>query len=154
MSVLFQPVETLAKTASVDELVERVKIATSPSASEAGAEALLCAVAEPSVTVRDALALYFDKLAVEDLRAKSPDQAAKWRLPKERAVENFVALCRNLAMDKIDQSHGRAFYRWRGERLHPADGSTSMKPNSANRDLGNLRKLFGSIGPMEGRRAA
>ncbi|MGB6229436.1 MAG: hypothetical protein WBF53_04845 [Litorimonas sp.] len=152
MGILFQPVETLAANASVVELVEWVKVATGPHAMEAIADAVLGAAPEPIVTVRDALALYFDKLAVNDLRTKSPAQAANWRLPKERAIENFVALCGNLPMNAIDRSHGRAFYEWWGERLHPSDGSKSMKANSANRDLGNPQKLFDNTGPMRARR--
>ena len=150
MGVLFQPVETLAANASVEELVQRVKVATAPHATEAIADAVLGAAPEPTVTVRDALELYFNKLAVNDLRTKSSAQAAKWRLPKERAIENFVALCGNLPMNAIDRSHGCAFYEWWGERLHPSDGSKGMKPNSANRDLGNLRKLYREYWTYEG----
>ena len=87
MSALFQPVETLAAKASVEELVQRVKIATETHATEAISDAVLGAAPEPTVTVRDALALYFDKLVVDDLRIKSPAQVAKWRLPKERAID-------------------------------------------------------------------
>jgi hypothetical protein len=53
-------------------------------------------------------------------------------------------------MNQIDRSHGRAFYEWWGERLNPSDGSKAMRPNSANRDLGNMRKLFREYWTYEG----
>ena len=83
MGVLFQPMETLAKTANIGELVKRVKLVTSPDAPEA--------VAEPRVTVRLALALYFYKLVVDDLRTKSPEQAAKLLIERCRQDYNIPA---------------------------------------------------------------
>lgn len=150
IGVLFKPVDELATNGSVEDIVSRVQIATLKGQSEAIADAVLGAVEEPELTVREALQLYFDKLAVDDLRQKSEAQAAKWRLPKQRAIENFVSICGNLRMTQIDRSHGRAFYEWWGNRLNPADGSKPMKPNSANRDLGNMRKLFREYWTYEG----
>jgi len=88
--------------------------------------------------VRDALELYFAKLAVNDLRRMSETQAAKWRLPKQRAIEHFIFLWGNLRMNQINRSHWRAFYEWWGERLNLSDNSKAMRPNSANRDMGNM----------------
>ena len=53
-------------------------------------------------------------------------------------------------MNQIDRSHGRAFYDWWCERLNPSDGSKAMRPNSANRSLGNMRKLFREYWTYEG----
>ena len=150
IGVLFKPAEELAANATLEDIVNRVQIATQKGQSEVIADAVLGAIEEPELNVRDALELYFDKLAVDDLRRKSDAQAAKWRLPKQRAVENFISLCGNLRMNQIDRSHGRAFYEWWGERLNPSDGSKAMRPNSANRDLGNMRKLFREYWTYEG----
>jgi len=106
MGVLFQLVETLAAKASVEGLFERERVATGPHAAEAIADAVLGAAPEPTETVRDALELFFNKLAVNDLRTKSPAQAAKWRLPKERAIDNFVTLCGKLLINTINRNHG------------------------------------------------
>jgi len=88
---LFKPAEELAANATLEDIVNRVQIATQKGQSEVIADAVLGAVEEPELNVRDALELYFDKLAVDDLRRKSEAQAAKWRLPKQRAIENFIS---------------------------------------------------------------
>jgi len=150
IGVLFKPAEELAANATLEDIVNRVQIATEKSQSEVIADAVLGAVEEPELSVRDALNLYFSKLSVDDLRQKSEAQTAKWRLPKQRAIENFISLCGNLRMNEIDRSHGRAFYDWWGERLNPSDGSKAMRPNTANRDLGNMRKLFREYWTYEG----
>ena len=103
MGVLFQPVEILAAKASVEELVERVKVATGPHATEAIADAVLGATPEPAVTIRDALTLYFDKLAIDELRVKSPAQAAKWRPNQAKLAEGLLAY--DVAMG-LDGGHG------------------------------------------------
>ena len=105
IGVLFKPAEELAANASLEEIVLRVQIATQKGQSKVIADAVLGAIEEPELTVRDALELYFDKLAIDDLRRKSEAQAAKWKLPKKRAIENFISLCGNLRMNQIDRSH-------------------------------------------------
>ncbi len=50
-------------------------------------------------------------------------------------------------MDKITRDHTRKFYQWWDDRIHPKGNSTqasskSYRPNSANRELRNLRKTF------------
>jgi integrase len=150
MGVLFQPVELLAETGSLGEIVSRVRVASKGPCKEEVADAVLGAVKDPGLTIRDGLALYFEKLCVSVIRVKSAEQVAKWRLPKERAVENFVALCGNIMMSEIDRQHAQAFYDWWSKRLDPPTDHRAMKPNSANRDLGNLRKLFREYWSYEG----
>jgi len=84
------------------------------------------------------------------LHGKSAKQKRDWEKIKRRAVNNFIALCGDLEMDKISRKHGRDFYNWWGKRLHPTDGSKPLHPNSANRDIGNLRKLFREYWVYEG----
>jgi len=67
IGVLFKPAEELAANATLEDIVNRVQIATQKGQSEVIADAVLGAVEEPELTVRDALELYFDKLAVDDL---------------------------------------------------------------------------------------
>lgn len=65
-------------------------------------------------------------------------------------MNNFISLCGDLHMDKISRKHGREFYNWWGKRLNPDDGSKALHPNSANRDIGNLRKLYREYWLYEG----
>ena len=146
----FKPIDELLATGNVIDLVERVETVAKAVDPVSEAEVLLGTIEIPKVTIREALELYLTTLSIGERKGKSPDQLRKWRLPKQRAVEHFLSLCGNLPMNEIERSHARQFYEWWGERLSPIDGSKGMKPNSANRDLGNLRKLYRAYWTYQG----
>jgi len=111
--------------------------------TEIDTQAVLGTIEPPKDTIRDAFKLYCDKLSIGETSRKSPEQIVRWKATKTRAVEHFVALCGNLTMDAIARTHGRQFYDWWGERLRPESSEArTYRPNSANRELGNLRQLF------------
>lgn len=150
MGFVFKPAETLAAEANIEEIAERVSAIRKGPALERDASAVLGLTQKPALRISKALDLYFEKLATSAIRKKSPDQIYKWKLPKQRSIARFIELCGDLPMDKINRSHGRAFYDLWAERLAPEDGSVGMKPNSANRELGNLRKLYRDYWTYEG----
>lgn len=147
---IFRPMDELVQSTDVLDIIERIEAVAVSNDKSSSAEALLGVVDIPKVTIREALELYLTKLTIGERKSKSPDQMRKWRLPKQRAVEHFVALCGNLSMDEIERDHARRIYNWWGERLAPSSDQKAMKPNSANRDLGNLRKLFRIYWTYEG----
>lgn len=139
----FIPFPTLLEREPVQALVERVKTLESDDASKLDSDAVLGTIEPPKDTIRDAFKLYCDKLSISETSRKSPEQVVRWKEAKSRAVEHFVALCGNLTMDEITRQHGRNFFDWWGKRLRPDnDKERAYRPNSANRDLGNLRLLF------------
>jgi len=139
----FIPFPKLVESEPVEALVERVRTLESDEASKLDSEAVLGTIEPPKDTIRDAFKLYCDKLSISETSQKSPEQVIRWRETKSRAVEHFVTLCGNLNMDDIARKHGRKFYDWWGERLRPDnEQGRTYRPNSANRDLGNLRLLF------------
>ncbi|MGJ8564172.1 MAG: DUF6538 domain-containing protein [Alphaproteobacteria bacterium] len=146
----FKPIDELLASENVIDLVERVEKVAQADNPVSDAKVLLGTIEIPKVTIREALELYLTTLSIGERKGKSPDQLRKWRLPKQRAIEHFVALCGNLSMDEIERCHARQFYEWWGVRLSPTDSSKGMKPNSANRDLGNLRKLYRSYWTYQG----
>lgn len=143
MGFEFKPMAKLAAFEPVDGLIERINTLDKPDVTELETQAVLGTIGPPKDTIRDAFKLYCDKLSVGETSRKSPEQIVRWKATKARAVDHFVALCGNLNMDEITRKHGRDFYDWWGERLRPgnAEGRT-YRPNSANRELGNLRQLF------------
>jgi len=150
MGFVFTPVERLASDTSLEEISRRTSAINEGGSFEREAEAVLGLTAQPALPISEALKLYFDKLAVSEIRKKSACQIDKWKLPKKRSIERFIELCGDLPMNKIERSHARVFYDFWSERLVPKDGSKGMKPNSANRELGNLRKLFRDYWTYEG----
>lgn len=45
-------------------------------------------------------------------------------------------------MREIDREQARRVYQFWAAKVHPKNGEKPMSGNSANRDLGNLRKLY------------
>ena len=46
--------------------------------------------------------------------------------------------------------HARVFYNWWAERLRPKGNQRALSPSSANRDLGNMPKLYCEYWEFEG----
>jgi len=149
---IYTPVEQLAQTADITDILSRLTDALKVPArdQEEEVEALLGGTALNSLKVSEVFNLYCREIAVGDLHGKSAKQRRDWEKVKRRAVNNFISLCGDLPMDQISRKHGREFYNWWGKRLNPDDGSKGIHPNSANRDIGNLRKLFREYWVYEG----
>ena len=141
MGFVFKPIKALAEESPLEEIAVRTAAIDNGQSFEREAKSVLGLSEQPSLRISEALDLFFDKLAVSQIRKTSPDQIEKWKLPKHRPITRFVELYGDLPSSKIEQSHTRAFYDLWGERLAPKDGAKGMKHNSANREPGNPRKL-------------
>ncbi len=140
---IYTPVDELAQTAALQELIERFALVNNAKTNQAQeVEAVLGGAKTPSVKITEALEIYFEKIAISELLHKSENQIKSWRKVKLRAISNFGKHVGNIPMDKITRKHARKFYGWWGNRLKPKDGKRGLSANSANRDLGNVRKLY------------
>ncbi len=142
---LYMPMDDLLQSDGHEELVRRLE---SLERRGGGApdlldtQAVLGAVTPPSVTVTQAFKIYCDEIAMSELLGKSKEQINGWRKIKLRAVNNFIKLHGDMSMDKITREHARKFYKWWAKRLVPTRNQRALTANSANRELGNLRKLY------------
>ncbi|MGB6229797.1 MAG: DUF6538 domain-containing protein [Litorimonas sp.] len=140
----FLALDTLVVDMPTEEIVARIKVIdrTPEKAKTQIADVVLGGVEPPRVTVSQAMDLYLDRLALGSLAGKSDEQKRKWAIVKRRCVASFVDLCGDLPMDEIERKHARAYYDWWGKRIAGENGTKPLRPNSANRDLGNLRTLY------------
>ena len=143
----YRPAVDIAEKADLAERIDRLS-AVVPSKTpmipevQRDTDALL-GLAEPTVvTITQAMDLYLSEIALDELSGKSPEQAANYSKVKRRAVGNFVRMNGDMDMREIERDHGRKVYQHWAAKVHPTDGSKPMSGNSANRDLGNLRKLY------------
>lgn len=109
-------------------------------------EALLGGVAKPVVAVSRALEIYIDDIAPIELKGKSEKQIRSWKKIPARAVNNFIAVAGDKPMEDITREDAVKYYDWWQARVvgTPA-GRKATKPvsgNSANRDIGNMRKIY------------
>ncbi len=81
------------------------------------APALLGAQEPPKLSVRKAMAFYFDTMAVDEMRGMSPAQIAPRKKVKRLAVENFVAVVGNKRLLAITQTDAQAHYEHWQKRI-------------------------------------
>lgn len=129
-----------------DELLERIGAVggTEAEPDVRDAEALLGAIREPQITVSRALALYWD-LAADQLHGKSDDQVRRWKNPRIKAINNFVAVVGDKALADITGDDMLDFRGWWLERIETQD----LSPNSANKDLIHLGTVLKTVNRMK-----
>jgi integrase len=143
----YRPVEELVSKASLEEIFERLEV-LGPTGSpmtpkkQRDADAVLGVAEPPKVTISQALDLYLKEIALDEQMGKSPEQLATYTKVKRRAVANFVKLNADMDIASIGRDEARKVYRFWADRVQGKGVEKPMSGNSANRDLGNLRKLY------------
>ena len=148
---VYTPARDLADIATLAEIMKRLKsIPTDPVPDKKEADAVLGLVKRPSVKISQAMDLYCGEIAVGDLLGKSEEQKKSWRKVKMRALKNFIKINGDLPMHEITRDHARKYYNWWAGRVAPKKGIKPLTANSANRDIGNIRKLYREFWEYEG----
>lgn len=105
------------------------------------APAILGGVPRPSLTLTDALSLFWD-LAADRVLDKNTDQIRRWRNPRIKAVNNFISILgadRSLA--DLRREDALAFRDWWMERLR----EENLTANSANKDIGHVSDVVSTV---------
>ena len=148
---VYTPVAELVDLSPIEELVARVQeITRHPQTEKAEAEAMLGTVKPTHISLSKAFELYCTQLAIDDQLSMSDEQKAGWKKAKKRAITNFTAICGDLAMDEIERKHAQEFRKWWGARVASKDPKKRVHPDTANRDLGNMRALYRAYWEHEG----
>lgn len=136
---------------SIDELaagsrpayLQRVE-ALNDYSGRASEDALLGQLARPKVTVREGLAIYFDVITPHELTGKSEAQRIQWRKIPQRAVNNFVEINGDIAMEDINRDHALKHWKFWSQRIapKPGEGVVTHTASSGNRDVGCMRVLY------------
>lgn len=149
---VYEPADKLAQTAQFDELMERIEAVKQMNASKPNAllkieaEALLGGETLPQVTVSNAFNIYCSDIAADELIGKSDTQVAAWKKTKNRGVQYFIDVVSNKPITEITRQDALQYYNWWKDRVVPKEGQLRKKllsSKTANRDLGNMRKLYG-----------
>jgi integrase len=128
----------LARLAAVDRKDKGAK--SQEEAAEA--EALLGGAPVPSVLLSEAFEIYCDEIAIGDLLNKSPNQKRAWKKTKQRAINYFIEIVEDKPILAINREDALKFYNWWAKRITAKSDAKRRGANTANRDLGNLRKLY------------
>lgn len=140
--------DELADQADLSEIAERIRLVDAkdqakPSAGEqAEAEALLGGVEAPPISISEAFELYCSEIAIDELLSKSDAQKRLWRKTKQRGAQYLIDLIGDKPITAITRQDGLAYYNWWKDRLVSKNGEKPLSPNTANRDIGNVRVLY------------
>lgn len=137
MGFTYQPMSAVAKL-PIQELTERILVLDDASPKQI--EAVLGSRPEPELTVKQALIKFWD-FAKDRTMDKSENQCRKWRNPRIKAVENFVALVGNKDVKQIKKEDILAFRDWWIERIKAED----KNPSSANKDFIHLKNVLETV---------
>ncbi|RWC22880.1 DUF6538 domain-containing protein [Mesorhizobium sp.] len=126
-----------------DDLVDRLRhVLSSGQEDQLTALPLIGAVEVPKTTISKAFDIYCGEIVADELIGKSQVQKDQWKKVKRRAVNNFIKLNGDLAMEEITIDHAKKVYRHWLNRIAPKEGSATAGASSGNRDLGNMRVLY------------
>lgn len=123
-------------------MLDRVEVVNSEK-DVATAEAALGSATRPKLKLIKAFDLYVAEIAASEAAGKSPAQWASWEKVKLRAVKDFIKVVGDIPLENISREDACKFYKWWLDRVTPGEGRVKLlSPSSANRDLGNMRKLY------------
>lgn len=122
------------------ELLERIDAAT----DQHEAKAVLGAVEQPSITVSQALLMYWG-LSKDKTLGKSDDQIRRWKNPIKKAVKNFIAVVGDKSLSDIQPDDTLDFRDWWYDRLREEGLST----NTANKDIIHFGKVLKTVNRMK-----
>lgn len=134
----------IASSSSMDDIAARFETMLSGRMQPQTEESLIGVVETPPVTISEAFDIYVDEIVPDELLGKSEVQKAQWKKVKKRAVKNFVNLVSDKAMTAITRDDAMSVYRHWLKRIAPKEGRPTHSSSSGNRDIGNLRVLYGA----------
>lgn len=144
----YRPMDHLVQPGNIEEVVNRLfALASSQLSNKAvepfKAEALLGGVEEPKLTVSQAFEVYVTDIAVDDQYNKSERQRYQWRKVKQLSISYFIDVVGDKPLVDITREDALKYQRWWSNRMtNPQKGESAVKPNTANRHLGNIRQLY------------
>lgn len=146
----YSPASILRDIADADELIERALTLKATKGNDSGpkkrdAEALLGGVEMPAdqTKVSEAFKLYVDEIAFDEQYNKSPKQKYSWEKTKRTSINYFIDVIGDLPISGISRDDALSYRSWWMERMIPREeGEKPVKPNTANRHIGNIRTLY------------
>jgi hypothetical protein len=145
----YRPQADLLIPTAIDDLLARLSALARPGGAVApyeDAAALLGVVEAPRPAFSAVLTEFLD-LTTDRLVGKSPAQVRRWRLPREKAVRNFIEAVGDKPIDEIGRQDALTFRRWWRDRVE----ANGLNPHTANKDFGRLADVFGTWAELQGR---
>ncbi|QKV20280.1 integrase [Oricola thermophila] len=151
LRIEYRSVADLAASASVEELISRIRVAAASPDRLTGA-AVFGAAGEAETSIDDAFDVFENVIRRADLARKSDLQRTKWRQLKRRGIENFKRVVGDIPIEKIGRDEARKFHEWWLGRIAPDDPKVRpLSASAGNKDLDTMRSLLGEYFAYVGR---
>ena len=124
----------------IEQIVERVILASRHLDAPKQTEALLGGVKQPDITISAALDKFWE-LSKDKQLNKSAGQIQKWKNPRIKAVKNFIEIVGDKNLSALTRDDVLNFKDWWVKRLL----EETMTPNSANKDFIHIRGVLMSV---------
>ena len=136
----YKPSAAIARSPIDDVLARLERLEQKGVADEPTVRALLGGRDAPAMSLRRALAEFFDLTRDRQMR-KTKDQLRRWKNPRQKAVENFCNVVGDMPVIEIRRSHALVFRAWWVDRMQD-EGLTA---NSVNKDIGHLSQILNTV---------
>lgn len=137
----YLPIREVAEL-PLDQIISRIDAARDRKGRVITAEArgTLGAVDKPELTVSQSLDAYW-RIADDRTLGKSADQVRRWRNPRIKAINNFVAVVGDRPLAEISADDMQDFRDWWMGRIRAGE----VLPASANKDLTHLGDVLKTV---------
>ncbi|QND66713.1 integrase [Mesorhizobium loti] len=142
LGFVYRPLAEILVAEPLDTILQRVESTIGEPAKSPSVDAVGGAVARPDDKISEALELYFNEIARDEIRTKSPDQKKRWKAKREMSVDVFIGLVADKPMSEITRDDARAVHRYWLDRVAPDKGRPDRSASTGNRNMGNLRTLY------------
>ncbi|KAB1126138.1 tyrosine-type recombinase/integrase [Neorhizobium galegae] len=134
------------------DIVSRLRALQDVKPASQEETAILGGIAAPGVPLRQALSIYVQEIAADELSGKSKAQYKRWLQKQERAVTTFEDVCGQRCIEDITREDARLYYNWWKAKIVPnrkgeiegeaPQTNATHTASSGNRNIGILRTLY------------
>ncbi|WP_348641981.1 integrase [Mesorhizobium sp. B2-7-3] len=143
LGFVYRPLADILVAEPLDTILKRVEATIGKPDTSPVLDAVGGAAAPPDDKMSEALQLYFTDIARDEIRTKSPDQRRRWKAKRQMSVDVFIGLVGDKTMGEITRDDARTVHKYWLDRIAPKKGRPDRSASTGNRNMGNLRTLYG-----------
>lgn len=122
----------------LDDILARVEAAQQKNQSEQVVDAVLGAVAKPTVKISSAAKTYFGEIVQNQISRKSTQQRQHWLAERKASFDRLIDQIGDKDMNSVSREDALTFYRY----LNNIVGNKERTESWGNHQLGRVRRFF------------
>jgi integrase len=131
----YKAASDIAELSPIEEIIRRIATAKESPRDEA---AVLGGAPVPALTVKQAMNLYVEEIAMDEFQGMSETQIDNFKKVKKISSDMFAEVVGDLPLLDIARADAIKFHKHFQARIK----NEKLSGNTANRRFGNMRKLF------------